>query len=61
MLAGETMNDENEIRLMANELMRRLYEMNAVEQLEILESYARAAIEQIKNKSRKPWPKIWRG
>jgi len=43
------MTDEeaNEIRLIANEIMRRLYENRKRDQLDLLQGYASRAIEEI--------------
>lgn len=41
------MNDANEQRLIANEIMRRLYEAGEREQLELLRMYAERAIQEI--------------
>jgi hypothetical protein len=48
----ETMSDEeaNDIRLIANEIINRLYKADKREQLWILMSYAKVAIEYIDNK-----------
>jgi len=45
-----TENEANEIRLIANEIMRRLYEAGAREQLDLLRMYAVRAIEEIDKK-----------
>jgi hypothetical protein len=46
------MTDEeaNEIRLIANEIMRRLYENGKRSQLDLLQKYALRAIEEIDKK-----------
>lgn len=45
-----TDNEANEIRLIANEVMRRLYIDGQREQLDLLRMYAVSAIEHIDNK-----------
>ena len=42
-----TDNEANEIRLVANEIMRKLYYAGQREQLKILRMYAERAIEEI--------------
>ena len=47
-------NDANEERLIANEIMRRLYEAGEAEQLRILMLYAKRCIELIDEEKKKP-------
>ncbi len=47
--------DANEERLIANEIMRRLYEANERGQLEILMLYAKRCIELIDDRANSGW------
>ena len=47
-------NYANEIRLIANEIMRQLYEGGYRYQLHLLKRYAEVAIEHIDNKPKQP-------
>lgn len=46
-MSNKTKNDYNELRLYANEIMRQLYEAGEADQLKILVSYGKVALEHI--------------
>ncbi len=48
-----TDNEANELRVLANEVMRRLFEGGHREQLNILKAYAKIAIEHLDEKTKK--------
>ncbi len=47
-----TSSDLNELRLVANEIMHKLYEAGETDQLRILRSYAATAIEYLEAKKK---------